>query len=193
MFPSPFPSKKEFYTLSLQLPRPPLQRAYESISKNRNGILLLFISLVLLVVFSSNELEQKHTNSTKEEWLEFVQFKDPSKPTTREIYRKFFGIDDELYERIENFLSNDTMQTGNLISTEHSIYPKNGNREERAKWWCKSWKLNNNKCQTWIKKFSEVEDPYFDLDPAEFPSLVGEITADDLNRSPNEFLIFELY
>jgi hypothetical protein len=28
MFPSPFPSKKEFYTLSLQLPRPPLQRAY---------------------------------------------------------------------------------------------------------------------------------------------------------------------
>jgi len=29
MFPSPFPSKKEFYTLSLQLPRPPLQRAYE--------------------------------------------------------------------------------------------------------------------------------------------------------------------
>ena len=30
MFPSPFPSKKEFYTLSLQLPRPPLQRAYSS-------------------------------------------------------------------------------------------------------------------------------------------------------------------
>ena len=29
MFPSPFPSKKEFYTLSLQLPRPPLQRAYD--------------------------------------------------------------------------------------------------------------------------------------------------------------------
>ena len=29
MFPSPFPSKKEFYTLSLQLPRPPLQRAYQ--------------------------------------------------------------------------------------------------------------------------------------------------------------------
>lgn len=93
----------------------------------------------------------------------------------------------------ENFLNNDTMQTINLTSTEHSIYPKNGNREERAKWWCKSWKLNNNKCQTWIKKFSEVEDPYFDLDPAEFPSLVREITADDLNRSPTEFLIFQLY
>ena len=29
MFPSPFPSKKEFYILSLQLPRPPLQRAYD--------------------------------------------------------------------------------------------------------------------------------------------------------------------
>lgn len=93
----------------------------------------------------------------------------------------------------ENFLNKDTMHTHNLISIEHSIYPKNGNREERAKWWCKSWKLNNKKCQTWIKKFSEVEDPYFDLDPAEFPSLVGEITADDLNRSPTEFLIFQLY
>ena len=43
-------------------------------------------------------------------------------------------------------------------------------------------KLNDNKCQTWIKTFSEVEDPYFDLDPAEF-----------LNRSPDEFLIFQLY
>ena len=34
MFPSPFPSKKEFYTLSLQLPRPPLQRAYDGIHEN---------------------------------------------------------------------------------------------------------------------------------------------------------------
>jgi transposase-like protein len=33
MFPSPFPSKKEFYTLSLQLPRPPLQRAYVTNNK----------------------------------------------------------------------------------------------------------------------------------------------------------------
>jgi hypothetical protein len=65
---------------------------------------------------------------------------------------------------LENFLNKDTVQTHNLITIEHSIYPKNGNREERAKWWCKSWKLNNNKCQTWIKTLSEVEDPYFDLD-----------------------------
>jgi len=34
MFPSPFPSKKEFYTLSLQLPRPPLQRAYNETKKS---------------------------------------------------------------------------------------------------------------------------------------------------------------
>jgi len=89
-----------------------------------------------------------------------------------------------------NFMNEDGVET---YIIKNNIYPKNGNREERAKWWCSSWKLNNNKCQTWIKTFSEVEDPYFDLDPSEFPSLVGEITADDLNRSPNEFLIFESY
>lgn len=74
----------------------------ESISKNRNGILLLIISLVLLVVFSSNALEKKNTNSTKVEWLEFVRFKDPSKPTTREIYRMLCGFDDERCHRLEN-------------------------------------------------------------------------------------------
>jgi hypothetical protein len=78
-----------------------------------------------------------------------------------------------------NFTNEDGVET---YIIKNNIYPKNGNREERAKWWCSSWKLNDNKCQTWIKTFSEVEDPYFDLDPAEF-----------LNRSPDEFLIFQLY
>lgn len=92
-----------------------------------------------------------------------------------------------------NLVNRDALQTYNLISTELIIYPKSGNREERANWRCESWKLTNTKCKTWIKKFSEVEDPYFDLDPAEFPSLVGDITAEDLNRPSNEFLIFDLY
>ena len=71
---------------------------------NRKNILWLALTtmvLALLVIFSSSALEKKTTNSTKVEWLKFVQFKDPSRPTTREIYRKFFGIDDELYESIE--------------------------------------------------------------------------------------------
>lgn len=43
------------------------------ISKNRRGISLLIISLVLLVVFSTNALDKKNKRATNENWQEFVQ------------------------------------------------------------------------------------------------------------------------
>ena len=48
MFPSPFPSKKEFYTLSLQLPRPPLQRAYYRLPDSLFADAKITVDLVFL-------------------------------------------------------------------------------------------------------------------------------------------------